>query len=57
MLSRLLKKYSLVSGASNLECADSGGALDFIAFSRSADPKRRRAALAAALQISFSAAC
>src|SRR5258708_5352253 len=42
-----------MSRATNLECADNGGALDFLAFSGSANPKRRRATLAAALQISF----
>src|SRR5882672_6253270 len=40
--------------ATNLECADSGGALDILEFSWAANPKRRRATLAAALQISFS---
>jgi hypothetical protein len=35
--------------ATNLECADNGGALDFLAF-RIEDPKRCRAALATAVQ-------
>ena len=51
--SRVLKNSYLMSRATNLECADNGGALDFLAFSSSANPKRRRATLAAALQISF----
>src|SRR5258706_15454481 len=55
--SRVLKNSYSMSRATNLECADNGGALDFLAFSWSANPKRRRATLAAALQISFSAAC
>ncbi|HEV7681801.1 MAG TPA: DUF5700 domain-containing putative Zn-dependent protease [Pyrinomonadaceae bacterium] len=37
--------------ASNLECADHDGALDFLAFLSAAYPKRRRATLAAALHM------
>src|SRR5258706_14325841 len=54
--SRVLENSYSMSRATNLECADNGGAVDFLAFSWSANPKRRRATLAAALQISFSAA-
>jgi hypothetical protein len=54
---RVLKNSYLMSRATNLECADNGGALDFLAFSWSLNPKRRRATIAAALQISFSAPC
>jgi len=39
-----------------LECGDSGAALDSLGFLGLANPKLRRAALAAALQICFSAA-
>ncbi|HEV7684633.1 MAG TPA: hypothetical protein VGO68_21165 [Pyrinomonadaceae bacterium] len=37
--------------ASNLECTDNGGALDFSGFLLAAYPQRRRATLAAALQM------
>jgi len=55
LLAGWLKNSYSMSRATNLECADNGGALDFLAFSWSANPKRRRATLADALQISFSA--
>ncbi len=50
---RVLKNSYSMSRATNLECADNGGALDFLAFSWSANPKRRRATLAAALKLVF----
>jgi hypothetical protein len=37
-------------GATNLEDADNGGALDLLALWHNLDPKRYRAALATALQ-------
>jgi hypothetical protein len=53
----VLKNSLSMAKRRNLECADKGGALDFLTFAASANLKRRRAALAAALQILFSAAC
>src|SRR5258706_8912768 len=50
---RVLKNSYSMSRATNLECADNGGALDLLAFSWSANPKRCPSTLAAALQISF----
>src|SRR5438270_2669085 len=43
--SRLLKNAARMVEQQNLECADSGGALDFLKFSLLSNPKRCRAPL------------
>ena len=47
------EKVTANGRATNLECADGGGALGVLEFLQAMNPKRRRTALAAALQISL----
>jgi hypothetical protein len=55
---RLLKNSSSMAKPRNLECADNGGALDFLPFCGICESKAAASpALAAALQIRFSAVC